>query len=179
MVGLHLIERIRLYKIIDKTKKKGDGFSYYCPETRHLVVGRSWDALMGKAIKHRKVNNLSVLDNFQDIVEDAWCQQNPEMCRNEENNQPLVAAQVPIAYPSIVKQVKTFTKEMYEWIGQGMKRSEAELYKKRLDICRNCPRFSGSESMFGFRCKHPSCGCRMKIKAWIPNAKCPENPPRW
>lgn len=46
---------------------------------------------------------------------------------------------------------------------------EDKEYKKRLDICNECPQFDSLLT----RCK--VCGCFLQIKARLNKAKCPQN----
>lgn len=52
----------------------------------------------------------------------------------------------------------------------GMKRVSLEEYKKRIDICNNCPRNWMKDGL----CYHPKCGCNITIKAWWNSEECPE-----
>ena len=45
-------------------------------------------------------------------------------------------------------------------------RAAMEEYKKRVDTCLNCEFITGA-----FRCE--KCGCYMKLKTKLKNAKCP------
>lgn len=70
--------------------------------------------------------------------------------------------------PSIFKMMRTFTKELAEYIKQGAPNVTSESYAKRLDICSGCEHLI-KESM---RCG--SCGCLLEHKAKWKTTTCPE-----
>jgi len=72
-------------------------------------------------------------------------------------------------YPSILKMVKSFTKDLSKYIKEGAKNVTAMEYAVRLDTCNACE-FLKKASM---RCG--KCGCLLEHKAKWSTADCPEN----
>jgi hypothetical protein len=70
--------------------------------------------------------------------------------------------------PSWAKMASNFASTMAEFATSGFKIADKELYEERINICKECPSFTDSE-----RCVE--CGCFMKAKAGIMEAKCPLN----
>lgn len=60
-------------------------------------------------------------------------------------------------------------KEARPWdlFNKNLGRVELEVSQKRLDICKECPRFIKTTT----QCKE--CGCIMRLKTKLPNASCP------
>lgn len=73
--------------------------------------------------------------------------------------------------PSIFKMMKTFTKELTNYIKSGAKNVSPEDYAIRLDICSGCEHLK-KQSM---RCN--KCGCLLEHKAKWKSSDCPDN--RW
>lgn len=61
--------------------------------------------------------------------------------------------------------------EFFDLFDPNMERSDKELIEHRLSICNQCPRFDKRL----MRCRE--CGCFMRLKATLENAKCPLH--RW
>ena len=51
-------------------------------------------------------------------------------------------------------------------------RQNEEMYEERIEICKKCPEYY-VDKVLGARCK--KCGCRLKAKCRIADAKCPLN----
>jgi hypothetical protein len=62
-------------------------------------------------------------------------------------------------------------KETRPWdiFNKNIEKVEEKVFQERLDICNGCPEFLKLTS----QCKE--CGCFMKVKARIQEAKCPLN----
>ena len=71
-------------------------------------------------------------------------------------------------YPSILKMVKSFTKDLAKYIKEGGKNVTPSEYAIRLDTCNTCE-FLKKSSM---RCG--SCGCLLEHKAKWKTTDCPE-----
>lgn len=55
----------------------------------------------------------------------------------------------------------------WDLFNKNLGRVEADISKKRLDICKSCERFVSLTS----QCLE--CGCIMNLKTKLPNAECP------
>lgn len=73
----------------------------------------------------------------------------------------------PKEYPSIVQQGKNFVSSMYKFVKSGGELTDEEEYKRRLEICQQCPLLDHDAG----RCRE--CGCFMRTKARIKIANCP------
>lgn len=71
--------------------------------------------------------------------------------------------------PSIFRMMKSFTKELTEYIKNGAPNVSPDDYAVRLDICKKCPHLI-SKSM---RCG--KCGCLLQHKAKWRTSDCPIN----
>ena len=89
-----------------------------------------------------------------------------------ENKKPLEPKKTSVL-PSMFQMVKSFSKELVNYIKEGAPNVTTEDYADRLDVCNNCPNII-KQSM---RCK--LCGCTMQQKAKWKTSVCPDNPQRW
>ena len=78
-----------------------------------------------------------------------------------------------IDYPSLQEQGKNLARFTFEVLKEAFKGNNEKLFvnadvqKKRLDICKECPYFDGSQG----RCKH--CGCFLSHKVKFSLESCP------
>lgn len=78
-----------------------------------------------------------------------------------------------IDYPSLQEQGKNLARFTFEVLKEAMKGGREKLFvnadvqKKRMDICKECPYFDGSQG----RCKH--CGCFLMHKVKFSLESCP------
>lgn len=78
-----------------------------------------------------------------------------------------------IDYPSLQEQGKNLARFTFEVLKEAMSGNQEKLFvnadiqKKRMDICRECPYFDGSQG----RCKH--CGCFLVHKIKFSLESCP------
>ena len=80
--------------------------------------------------------------------------------------------EVPVL-PSMFQMIKSFSKEVIDYIKQGAPNVTAADYAERLDTCTACPHIIKKN----MRCS--LCGCAMQHKAKWTTSKCPDNPSRW
>ena len=69
--------------------------------------------------------------------------------------------------PPTGKMVKNFAKALVKHVGDGLRKSNLDLYKNRINICNGCDLREGN------RCTHELCGCFIDKKAWWMSEKCP------
>jgi hypothetical protein len=55
----------------------------------------------------------------------------------------------------------------WDLLNKSIGRVEGEIAEKRLDICKQCPKYISTTH----QCKE--CGCIMNLKVKLPNASCP------
>lgn len=75
--------------------------------------------------------------------------------------------------PSTWKMVKSFTKELSNYISQGAPNVSVEDYVQRVDACSTCEHYNKEKA----RCT--LCGCLIEYKAQWKTSDCPDIPPRW
>ncbi len=71
--------------------------------------------------------------------------------------------------PSIFQMMKSFTKELGEYIKKGIPNVTPESYAKRLDICKTCTHLIEKRMRCG------KCGCLLQHKAKWKTSDCPIN----
>ena len=89
-----------------------------------------------------------------------------------ENKKPLEPKKTSVL-PNMFQMVKSFSKELVNYVKEGAPNVTTEDYADRLDVCNNCPNII-KQSM---RCR--LCGCAMQHKAKWTTSRCPDNPSRW
>tara|TARA_R110002051_G_scaffold7882_1_gene34449 strand:+ start:788 stop:1054 length:267 start_codon:yes stop_codon:yes gene_type:complete len=72
-------------------------------------------------------------------------------------------------YPSILKMVKSFTKDLAKYIEGGGTNVTPEEYATRLDTCNGCEFLKKSAMRCG------KCGCLLEHKAKWKTSDCPED----
>lgn len=80
---------------------------------------------------------------------------------------PQETPEEPKEYPPILEQGKNLLSSVSNFIRSGFELTPDEEYKKRLDICNNCPSLDQKAG----RCTE--CGCFIKTKAKLKSDQCP------
>lgn len=75
--------------------------------------------------------------------------------------------------PSTWQMVKSFTKELSNYISQGAPNVSVDDYVQRVEACESCEHYSKEKA----RCT--LCGCLIQHKAQWKTSNCPDIPPRW
>jgi hypothetical protein len=70
-----------------------------------------------------------------------------------------------------MEQAGNLTGAVVRFVASGGKMTTPEERERRLQICRECPHFSGSKCSI--------CGCISRWKARLASEHCPDDPPRW
>lgn len=73
-------------------------------------------------------------------------------------------------YPSLAKQVKNAVVAAGKAISSGIARVGKDEQERRFEICRSCTEWFDSTKE---RCRHPQCGCYMRVKTWLATQQCP------
>ena len=81
--------------------------------------------------------------------------------------------EAPENTPNLFQMLRSFSKELVNYIKQGAPNVTPEDYADRLDTCSKCPHIK----LHLMRCG--ICGCSMENKAKWKTATCPDNPERW
>ena len=75
--------------------------------------------------------------------------------------------------PSMLQMIKSFGKDLGNWVKEGAPVTSPADYIERLTACKNCPHFIEKHMRCG------KCGCLVEHKAKWRTTVCPDNPPRW
>ena len=73
----------------------------------------------------------------------------------------------------VLKLVRSFAKEVADFVKEGMPILTPKQYLKRLETCRTCIHYIKQTRRCGL------CQCYMPIKAKMKTTVCPDKPPRW
>ena len=99
---------------------------------------------------------------------------NKDLKPKSENDQKIDPSNHKITpLPSMFQMLRSFSKELVNYVKEGAPNVTTEDYADRLDVCNNCPNII-KQSM---RCR--LCGCAMQHKAKWKTSVCPDNPQRW
>ena len=74
---------------------------------------------------------------------------------------------------TFIYKIKLFFVTIKDFIKSGFKVSDEFVAKHRLDTCKGCPFYNNKKG----RCTE--CGCFMKIKTKVREAKCPKDYWKW
>ena len=72
--------------------------------------------------------------------------------------------------PPLDVMVAAFGREMKHWALRGFKVVDAETYKRRAEICADCPHWKPDAAMGSGRCL--KCGCS-GVKLYLETSACP------
>lgn len=75
--------------------------------------------------------------------------------------------------PTPLRKAANVVKAVGGHIANGMKKAPEDVQLMRLALCEACPWYEAGI------CKHPDCGCNMKIKVGWASSRCPLDPPVW
>lgn len=79
-----------------------------------------------------------------------------------------------VPYPSLAKMAGNAAAAMADvakgWFKGGQVRVAKEEQERRFAICQSCTEWFDPEKE---RCRHPRCGCYMRLKTWLASQRCP------
>jgi hypothetical protein len=73
--------------------------------------------------------------------------------------------------PSLARKAVNLARSVAQHVAAGMPRVDDATYAARLKACATCELNSGTT--LNPTCRHPSCGCRMVVKARMAEQACP------
>lgn len=157
-----------MLRVKDKTLvPNGGAFNYVDTETGMRFSHPYYAQLEILAKKHRSANSLPIGSNWAEDFESNVCQHTGKACTD----------QTPEGKPTVAQMAKNFTTAMVEWVKSGFKVVSEDVYLQRLAQCQACPHYGGKNgSEWLARCG--KCGCS-GIKLFLPQEKCPLQPPKW
>lgn len=118
---------------------------------------------------------------FCECAESGYChrhkrdksQEDFERCAS--NKDSFIRWEIESGYikgPGLIQKSVNLTVDTAKYVTDGMINVNDTEYKRRLQICKECPFFTAAESCL-------KCGCPMKLKAKRRSGTCPDDPPRW
>ena len=77
----------------------------------------------------------------------------------------------PHQFPSLLKQVESFSTASLKFLKSGFQTTPPEIFAKRTEICKVCPEWDAEAINGTGRCR--KCGCSTWAKLRLPTEKCP------
>ncbi len=75
--------------------------------------------------------------------------------------------------PGVIEQATNLAKATVQHTTAGMANVTQEEHDRRMNICKGCEFFRPSDNRCG------KCGCKLMVKVWWKEQKCPLDPPKW
>lgn len=127
-----------MQKLISEVNVPPNRFTFVCPDTGYRVRELSLGGMFDKIERHYKDNELSLPDNWKEIVEDRLCQSLPPGWCRYTDGRPGNGSHCRVDADMIVHGIQSLSKLVWEqFTGQDVFVSQDEA-DQRAEICAKC-----------------------------------------
>lgn len=151
-----------MQRVRSKSSTPLNGFWYKQPETGVTFKSNRIHLLVAQVKAHRLSNKLPLGNNLEDEIEQAICNERPDIC-------------MEVGGPSLAEMGGNFLKSMWRWAREGFPMVKESVFEDRKKLCLSCPYWKGFKEIGVGTCS--KCGCavgKVTVKLYMATEKCPE-----